>query len=128
MPKAAIPLGHKGYTSYNLSLNQSVLNIPSWSALYNAKYNEKAAFYTTLAAWQDLCVRYTQAYLSQSLAQQTLSLDKRSQRITRQLYRLTQHRFKAGQIKSTDVSTVATSLLLVKTQFGLIKIPLIKKK
>lgn len=100
-----------GFTSYGLSLSQTLLNIPSWSGYNGAKLSEKAEYYQTLSAWQDLCERYVEAYLAQAQAQVTLRLDQQSQRITRNLYRLTQRKFKAGQVKSTDVSTVYTSLL-----------------
>lgn len=90
-------------TSFNLSLQQSLINLNQWYQFNAAKINTQSAEQTYLATVQQLIVRSAQAYFDVLQAEENLRINTANRLKLKKNYQQALYRFKAGLAKTSDV-------------------------
>lgn len=93
-------------TEMTLSITQPIFRLASWRDLSQAKANERAAEATYAAALQDLIVRTFKAYADVLEAQNTVALNEAKQKSLEGQMKLTQSKYKSGQITVVGLKDV----------------------
>jgi outer membrane protein len=88
---------------YQVSLNQTIFNLPAWFSFQASKEITQQAEATFAADQQDLIVRVVGAYLNVLRAQDNLTASQAQERAFQRQLEQTQQRFEVGLIAITDV-------------------------
>lgn len=94
---------------YTISLQQQVLNASLWAQLANANASVKSATASYTAAFQNLIVRTTQAYLNVLQNYDALRYTLANKRATYRQLVAEQQKFKVGLVAITDVYDAQSS-------------------